>query len=209
MWPSTSWWMRAGSHVGIWLEIAVTMPNANEAKPRRRRMRRSRRSRSLRILLRRPFDASPLRLRPNKRPILTPNPGPQAVLTMTKGMCCGAGTPPAFSCVTITVAPGGTGWSSGTPVTSRPASNVPAGRGPDGQGNRGRDRDDGGCRSRERPPRPQRDDIRTLGAGGCEDPLAKLRRRRRRVDGVREGRRPLGEGHELLAAALAAREVRL
>src|SRR5690349_16227279 len=72
MWPSTSWWMRAGSHVGIWLEIAVTMPNANDAKPSNRRIRRRRRSRSLRILLRRPFpDASPLRLRPNKRPILT------------------------------------------------------------------------------------------------------------------------------------------
>src|SRR5438445_4271889 len=71
MWPSTSCCTRAGSQVGIWLEIAVTIPNANEAKPSRRRIRRMRRSRSLRILRPRPFRGAPsLRLRRNKRPIV-------------------------------------------------------------------------------------------------------------------------------------------
>src|SRR5439155_9926329 len=84
MWPSTSCCTRAGSHVGIWLPIAVTIPNANEAKPRTRKMRSRRRSRSLRILWRRPLSgASSLRLRRNKRPILAPvggDPGGLAVV---------------------------------------------------------------------------------------------------------------------------------
>src|SRR6476660_381182 len=46
------------------------------------------------------------------------------------------------------------------------------------------DRSGGG--KRRRPARPQRDDVRTLGAGGIEDPRAELRRGRGRLDRIRE-----------------------
>src|SRR6266568_8781164 len=76
MCPSTSRLTWAGSQLGIWPAIAVTMPNANEENASSARIRRMRKSRSLRILRRRPLpDASSLRLRRNKRPILAPSLG--------------------------------------------------------------------------------------------------------------------------------------
>src|SRR5947207_9012948 len=70
MCPSTSRGTWPGSQLGIWPAIAVTIPDAKEAHARSARIRSTRRSRSLRILCRRPFAASSVRLRRNKRRIL-------------------------------------------------------------------------------------------------------------------------------------------
>src|SRR5919109_2302191 len=77
MCPSTSRCTRAGSQLGIWPAIAVTIPKENDAKLSSTRTARTARSRSLRILRRLPFpDASPLRLRRNnKRRILARSGG--------------------------------------------------------------------------------------------------------------------------------------
>src|SRR5919198_945692 len=82
---------------------------------------------------------------------------------------------------------------------------------------RGPDTEDDGCdrrdcgrrRDRDGPARPQRDDVRTLAPCLLQDAGAELGRRQRRLDSVGECAGRVRQRRELVAAALAAREVRL